>query len=124
MITLKRIHSDNQFTYGVLCDAERPLCVTLELPYRNNMPFISSIPIGIYDLTRHNSPNHGDCFKVHNVHGRKHILIHKGNFIKDTHGCILTGQSFGHNAILNSSKAMDLLFKSIPDKTKLKIIEV
>jgi hypothetical protein len=37
------------------------------------------------------SPTRGRCFHVKDVPGRDSILIHAGNYNKDTKGCILPG---------------------------------
>jgi hypothetical protein len=68
--------------------------VTLELPWLNNQHQISCILPGVYDLELWNSEKFGKCLHVRMVPDRDAILIHKGNFNKDTHGCILVGSRF------------------------------
>ena len=69
-------------------------CYTLELPYINNEKSISSIPANDYVCKLIVSPKFGFVFQVLNVVNRAKILIHKGNYTTDTHGCILLGSSY------------------------------
>jgi hypothetical protein len=70
-------------------------CVTLENPWKKNVPKISCIPIGLYKVERKLSPRWGDSFQVMDVDGRTHIVIHNGNVEANTLGCILLGRTFG-----------------------------
>ena len=104
-------------TWGVLHDDEDlPFCVTLENPWIQNLPRVSCIPIGLYACNRIESPKFGNTFEVMNVHGRTHILFHKGNTEFDTLGCIITGSRFGQlstvPAVLESNPAFRL-FKDL-----------
>jgi len=122
----------NNVTIGtfLLMDGERPVhrCKTLELPWYNNMNSFSCIPEGVYDVVKWDSPKFGKCFKVVDVKDRTDILIHYGNFTKDTLGCIIVGNYLvdlnndGNTDIAESRKAMDDLLKYCPDKFKLYII--
>jgi hypothetical protein len=64
---------------------------TLELPWNDNKSDESCIPFGIYQCKRVQSPKFGDTFEVCNVPNRSNVLFHRGNKLKDTHGCILLG---------------------------------
>jgi len=64
---------------------------TLELSYKDNQRQISCIPLGKYVVKKNISFRFGRGFRIENVIGRDNILIHKGNFNKDTKGCILIG---------------------------------
>ena len=79
---------------------------TLELPDLGNQQNISCIPEGKYEVHRIYSPKFGKCFHVQDVPGRSEILIHKGNYNKDTHGCILIGM--GH-ADINDDGTIDVI---------------
>jgi hypothetical protein len=83
-------------TFGQLFDSERrQLCVTLELPWRNNEHDRSCIPAGTYTLRRRFSPKHqGEVFEVEGVPDRADIELHVGNFVDDSLGCILLGSTF------------------------------
>ena len=86
-------------------------CNTLMLGWKDNKKRISHIPKGSYEVVRHQSPKFGDCFLVKDVPNRSHILFHKGNFYRDTLGCILVGEykstdidGDGFDDLVNSSK--------------------
>lgn len=74
-------------------------CLTLELPWEGNQRRVSCIPKGEYWVKFHTSPKFGTCMKVYDkdqvseVKSRSQILIHKGNYHRDTLGCILPGAS-------------------------------
>ncbi len=95
-------------TFGVLKINKEVFCCTLELPDRLNTQNISSIPAQQYICERYNSPTYGNTFKIINVPGRSSILIHAGNVVEHTKGCIILGQYFGklkeNRAVLNSGK--------------------
>lgn len=102
--------------FGVLCIDDISIAATLELPYKDNHPEVSSIPAGNYLCQRIISPHFGDVFKVMNVPNRQNILIHDGNYPTDTHGCIVVGEKMGNvngsMQIINSRVG----FKTLMDK--------
>lgn len=65
---------------------------TLELPWLNNHPLTSCIPVGIYTCRRRFSP-HNKCevFEVTGVAGRSDIEIHVANYTRQLLGCIALG---------------------------------
>lgn len=93
---LKRISDTDNGTFGVLIDEYYiPFLVTLERPWIDNQHDISCIPVGTYKCKRTQHLEHGECFQVMDVEDRSAILIHSGNTIKDSKGCILLGKEFG-----------------------------
>lgn len=93
-IEIQRYQDDGTQTLGllkVIDETEVYKCHSLEKPWKDNAHSISCIPKGEYDLIPHQSAKFGNCIEVTNVTGRDAILIHKGNFHSDTHGCILPG---------------------------------
>lgn len=106
-------------------------CYTLELPWKNNNTNISCIPTGVYHMVRRFSEKYGSHWWVQNVPDRNMILIHKGNYNTDTHGCILIGSKLydinkdGNLDVMNSSKTMDELNEVLKnnDNYKLTIID-
>lgn len=74
---------------------------TLELPYKDNRPFVSCIPGGHYKAKLTQSPTKGLAIEILNVPGRTHILFHVGNTINDLKGCIAIGSHVGDD-IVNS----------------------
>lgn len=125
-ITITRTHDTPSGTFGVLALNGIPLAITLEQPWRNNAQRTSCIPPGTYHANITTSPRHGKCISIANVPNRTHILIHIGNTIKNTNGCILIGRAFhrfpiwGHG-ITSSRDALDLLFASIKGTEQITI---
>lgn len=119
---------------GVLLLEGEPLCVTLELPWRDNLPNISCIPTGEYfleeriDVLLHNGSEVHRTYEVLAVEGREGILFHCGNTAKDTKGCILVGSSFDtmEIGVVESRKAFGELLVRLNSqgRHKLKIVEV
>ncbi|CCH49594.1 DUF5675 family protein [Pseudodesulfovibrio piezophilus] len=107
-VELMRVEQGDEGTFGVLRLEGRAYCVTLEPPDRDNMANMSCIPAGHYMCRLVESPRFGRTFEVMNVPGRSHILLHPGNVVGDTRGCVLLGREFGRlrgdRAVLNSGK--------------------
>ena len=116
--TLRRVVFNSHGTFGVLIDDEGiPFALTLENPWEGNKPNISCIPAHQYVCKRIKSPKFGHTFEITNVEDRTHILFHKGNTSKDTHGCILIGEQFeyinGIPGIAHSGKGYDEFMKKL-----------
>lgn len=94
-IKLIRVCSSESGTFGVMMIDDMPLCVTCEDPWRENERNISCIPKGVYSCVPHNGGRFKNVWEIKNVPGRDAVLIHNGNTIKDTEGCILVGKGFG-----------------------------
>jgi len=80
-------------------------CATLEPPNNFNIARESRIPSGIYTVKKHISPKFGPCLWVLNVLHRSEILVHYGNFVRDTLGCILVGL---RSVDINSDQEIDI----------------
>lgn len=83
---------------------------SLELPYKNNEKNISSVPLGSYQCVRHWSRKFPyQHLQLLDVPNRSGILIHAGNTVKDTTGCILIGKGLtsANNLTATSRKAVD-----------------
>lgn len=124
-----RVECGGKGTFGVILLNGEAFCVTLEPPWRGNMPNISSIPsldqvpflvqTGRYICKLTPSPLIDRITKgvwkagyvLQNVPGRFGVMIHAGNFIENTHGCILLGQYFGKlrgdRAVLNTGETFN-----------------
>lgn len=104
-------------------------CNTLELPWKGNKREESCIPAGEYLVKKVISPTFGECFEVTNVENRTAILVHPGNFKRDTRGCILPGDGFrdidgdGLLDVVNSKITLERI-KEKCDCFILKIIEL
>jgi len=73
-------------------------CWALELPWDGNRARKSCIPpepgeSAVFEFERHDSPAHGNTLWIKGVPGRSEILIHAGNYVSDTAGCILVGDT-------------------------------
>ena len=101
VITLKRSYLP-KMTLGLLTVGQKTFC-TLEPHWLNNKNSISCIPEGFYNVFSKRSSivertSKGE-FKegwVLDVPERSQILIHIGNTVNDTEGCILIGRDFGY----------------------------
>jgi hypothetical protein len=84
---------------------------TLERPWLENVSDISCIPVGTYKCTLDNNKKLGDVYRVENVADRSGILIHVGNYVTDSHGCILVGlgRDLDKKMLINSRAAMKKL---------------
>ena len=132
-IKLTRTYQDDYQTQGeleVIKDNNILFtCKTLELPWRDNQRRISRIPSGIYPVLKHISPRFGDTLWIHDVPNRSEILIHRGNYHRDTLGCILVGEKLididgdGHKDVTNSRVTMNWLFDIVLDELAIEIIE-
>lgn len=107
---------------------------TLELPYLDNHPQTSCIPVGTYPVIK--SKGWGkipyEHFAVQNVPNRAGICIHIGNYASgkrvDSEGCILVGKSFadinadGHLDVIGSGITLGKLLTILPASFELEII--
>jgi hypothetical protein len=126
-LTLTRVFLDDNQTLGELELPDGSKYGTLELPWLKNQKTISSIPDGNYEVVKRFSPRFQNHFHVLNVPNRTYILIHHGNYYKNTKGCILVGK--GHRDInkdglldvIDSKKAMDELNNKLPNKFTLDV---
>ncbi len=104
----------NGITYGqLICGwalGHKPI-YTLELPWLDNQTNVSCIPQGIYNVSPYSSAKYPNVFEICSVPNRTAILIHIGNYTKDTRGCILVGLGVNESAqmITQSRKAMEYL---------------
>lgn len=97
---------------------------TLELQWKNNQRQISCIPAANYQCDIVNSPKFGRVYQVKDVPNRSHILIHAGNWTKDTSGCILVGMSNNDTQLFESKKALSLLMNELNGQPfKLEVVE-
>lgn len=125
-VVLKRVVGGKSGTFGVLIINERPFCVTCEDPWEGNAANVSCIPPGTYRCVKHTGTQWSNVWEVTGVPGRSAILIHSGNTINDTRGCILVGDSFGSinglPGVANSVRTLNLLRTRLPDSFDLEIV--
>ncbi len=103
-------------------------CFTLELPWKDNIPHVSCIPVGEYKVVPRTSPKYGDHLHILDVPGRSLILIHQANYVDQLLGCIAVGRS---RADLNGDGLQDItasvatkndLLRFITGPTTIKIL--
>ena len=135
---------ENQGTFGSLRvpivhggDDYKALLCTCENPWKNNKPFISCIPPGVYPIERFESPKFKYwSYKILNVKGRCGNIFHIGNTEEDTDGCVLLGMRFDKirtkktndkikNAIIYSNRAFKefMAYMDGIEKAELEIID-
>lgn len=130
-LTIVRVSTLNEGTFGVMLFDGKPFAVTGERPWLDNKESVSCIPVGMYLCKRYESAKYPDTFEIMNVPKRTYVLFHKGNFpLKDSEGCILVAEKFeevnGKVAVLESGHG----FKEFIDKLKgvctfiLQVVEI
>lgn len=124
---LRRTATNPKGTLGILSKDGKALCCTCEELWRENARRVSCIPAGRYRVVKRVSPKHGHHWHVLDVPGRDMILIHAGNTIHDTEGCILVGKNFtiidGLPGVADSRKTMDALRNALPNQFWLTVLD-
>lgn len=110
--TLTRFEQTDEYTLGLLEFGDVEL-FTLELPWKNNEISVSCVPEGEYPCILRQSPKYGWKYWLQNTAPRSFVLIHGGNLVRHTQGCILPGKRqgvlHGEVAVLNSRAAVSEL---------------
>ena len=115
-ITLKREQFPSKYTVGTMYVEGKKFGKTLERPNRDlnhkngfdngekKVYGDTCIPFGHYKLTVTYSPKFKrDLVLVNNVPEFSGVRIHRGNYVKDTIGCILVAERFSNGALYNST---------------------
>lgn len=134
--TVRLIRVEENYKYGTFGNwivNSRLFCVTLEPADLENRKNVSSIPAQQYICERYSSEKYPDTYQIMNVPDRSKVLIHPGNTIHHTEGCVLLAEHAGklniggatERGILNSGRtfrAFMALMNGV-DKFHLTIIE-
>lgn len=125
---LKRFLQTDNFTAGTI-EFNGEIYYTLERPWLKNASNVSCVPHGLYEVVPYSSAKYPDAYHIKNVLDRTHILIHSGNFVRHTQGCVLIGKGFnidkGEAMVTSSRDAMDELREYIGENAfKLEIRDV
>jgi hypothetical protein len=97
------------------------VCYSIENPDRpEKIKGITAIPEGTYKVGRRISPHFGVMVPwIMNVPNFQYVLIHWGNTVKDTEGCLVVGLRIGslenQRAVLDSKQAWEKLSAMIFD---------
>lgn len=128
-VFLLRHNRGGKVTLGTLY-AKGQVFKTLEPPWKENRSNISCIPPNLYNsvyLHQSASGKYKKVYHVRDVPKRSGILIHNGNLVKHTLGCVLIGYRLGtlarQPAVLNSRSALQD-FVTLMDNKPFNIIIV
>lgn len=127
MIILRTVQQGDTGTYGMMIQGEKTIAFTCEDPWNDNRVGESCIPAGAYHCEKRVTHKYGHHWWVKDVPNRELILIHVGNYINDTTGCILVGDGFLRDekmtaiGISNSKATMNKLREILPDSFTLRV---
>jgi hypothetical protein len=142
MITLTRDDKSKTGSHGEF-ELEGDTWQSLEQPWRDNKPYQSCVPPGIYELRPYSSPKYGDCYIMVNedlnVYEFEHsegrpadgrflcLFVHKGNWVRNFKGCVGAGFDYLENEdmITSTKKACEQVNKAVIQEGsyKLEIID-
>lgn len=134
--------SDGAGTFGNMALDGVSFGCSCEQPWNNNLPDISCIPAGTYQLLPYDSPAHGPTVVFHNPalgiygtpamipvgkSGRSLCEIHVGNWPRDVKGCVAVGQKIaimGENGrgVSDSTNTMASLRSKWGDRKNLSAV--
>lgn len=124
-LLVKREFFAETYTIGKLYVDGVYFCDTLENPVRPEgvkIPNETAIPYGTYDVIVNFSPKFKRILpRLLNVPMFDGILIHRGNSVKDTSGCILVGENKVKGMVLNSTPYEEKLVELLKDKKDIEI---
>ena len=109
---LQRFYMGSDYTQGILTVNDL-VFFTLELPWRDNQRNISCIPPGEYPIRVFKHSRWGNVVEIMDVPNRSGILIHPGNYVGDTEGCVLPGLTAGRAVVFNSRVALAQIVENI-----------
>ena len=124
-LLVKREFFAETYTIGKLYVDGVYFCDTLENPVRPEgvkIPNETAIPYGTYEVIVNFSPKFKRILpRLLNVPMFDGILIHRGNSVKDTSGCILVGENKVKGMVLNSTPYEEKLVELLKDKKDVEI---
>lgn len=115
-ITIRRTWHKARYIIGDLFINEEHVCNTLE-PSATRYPF-PCIKAGTYEVKLcPSSKFHDKRPFLLNVPKRVGIMIHEGNTLDDTHGCILVGENLTRAHVLNSRQNLRVILARVREAT-------
>jgi len=114
--TVSKLWVDDKFMGFIIEDGE----------HENKIHGSTRIPSGHYELVKDYTTRfkyqYGYCWHVRDVPGFSEIKIHKGNYIRDTEGCLLPNTQIGFTGRdwygVNSKYTYDLLMELLKGEDK------
>lgn len=115
-------------TVGLLVFPSGETMYVLERPKESEDESPVCIPEGTYPLVMRESPivkstskgKYTRGYEVTEVEGRTHIMVHIGNYVHNSEGCLLTGESVGKHkglpAVWKSAVAFDRFMKLMQEE--------
>lgn len=119
-LVILRTYKD-QYTTGDIYIDNKLFCNTLELLDLKNQKNVSCIPEGTYTAQVQKHAKKGFIIRIDGVRNRTGILVHTGNDICDTQGCILVG-----TLVINQPKLIfsGSCMRQLTSKLGLKIFKI
>ena len=123
--------TEQTLTRGILHTPSGRELHVLERPWRNNKPFDSCIPDGVYLVKPYESPRFGSVYILSGgtvskfkspKHERYGILFHPANYARQLAGCLACGLSWRGDMLLNSAAATKLLFDELAGESAILFI--
>jgi hypothetical protein len=115
-------------TNGKLECEGKLICLTIELPYKNNETKVSCIPEGKYFIKKRYSKKFQWHLEVLDVQNRSFILFHSANnALQELNGCIapvtkFSGPGLGLMSRKAFSKLKNLVFKVLDQDQEVSLI--
>ncbi|MDR2651438.1 MAG: DUF5675 family protein [Prevotellaceae bacterium] len=138
--TIGRLYIDGKYFCDTLEDTDRGLNQDMQLEHIKKIKIAgeTAIPAGVYEVDMNTvSPKYkdraqykfcgGKLPRLVNVKGYTGILIHIGNYPKDTDGCILIGKNSVAGAVMDSTKTFNEFYpilRASADKGEKIIIKI
>lgn len=110
------LHFPNS-TIGLVEIPNGPRFYSVERPWEGNEPFMSCIPIGLYQLEWDTTGRIRNVPRLRRTEPRTQINIHVANRASELHGCIGLGMDYAiegyEGYVKDSKKAMDLFLELV-----------
>lgn len=123
---LERVYLPTRVLGSIYGPDGKPICKTLELPWKENKRAISCIPEGTYRVIKQEpKPDRPySYFRLPEVPGRSGILIHRGTNPSHSKGCILVASRFTNvesmePVLSESAIKLTWMIKNLPDEFEL-----
>lgn len=122
MILIRNSFEESGIYGELLNDLGQQIAVTLEHAYKNTFGnYYPKVPESYYNCILGTHQLEGmihsfQTYELQDVPDHSNILIHMGNYNKDSDGCILLGEERSGDMITNSVKTFDSFISSLNGK--------